>query len=471
MININKSIGVKMNHNCQIFTPSYIAREMLDLINYTEDILEKYVLDNSCGDGSLLSEAVRRYITKALKCKKTKKQISKELFTYILGVEIDPIYVEECKKNLTQTAKEYGINNSNWNIVCSDGLKHDFNMKFDFIVGNPPYIAYAMLNNEERQYVRENFESCSYGKFDYSYAFVEKCLKLLNDNGKMVFITPSNMYKTQFGKELRRLMLPYITQIIDYSFEKVFKKVLTSPAITVFDKNITPNIIYKLKLYDNQTEVNITKDKLKDKWFFFKNESKGKKRFGDYFKVSNSIATLCNKVYIINDSTVENYNIESLALRDAISPKSQKYNKKEYIIFPYKYDDNNLQKYDEEEYKKLFPNAYKYLLENKEKLEKTNKDTSAKWFEFGRSQALSHLNQPKLLISTIATNKIVVYDLDQDQIPYSGLYIVPTRELGLDVAKDILNKKSTMKYLKVSGIVLSGSSIRISTKDIENLKF
>ena len=106
-----------MNHNCQIFTPSYIAREMLDLINYTEDILEKYVLDNSCGDGSLLSEVVRRYITKALKCKKTKKQISKELFTYIMGIEIDPIYVEECKKKLTQTAKEYGVNNSNWNIV------------------------------------------------------------------------------------------------------------------------------------------------------------------------------------------------------------------------------------------------------------------------------------------------------------------------------------------------------------------
>ena len=266
-------------------------------------------------------------------------------------------------------------------------------------------------------------------------------------------------------------MLPYITQIIDYSFEKVFKKVLTSPAITVFDKNITPNIIYKLKLYDNQTEVNITKDELKDKWYFFKNESKGKKRFGDYFKVSNSIATLCNKVYIIDDSTVENYKIEPLTLRDAISPKSQKYSKKEYIIFPYKYIDNGLQKYDEEDYKRLFPNTYHYLLENKEKLEKTNKDTSAKWFEFGRSQALTHLNQQKLLISTIATNRIVVYDLDKDQIPYSGLYIVPTRELGLDVAKDILNKKSTMRYLKASGIVLNGSSIRISTKDIENLKF
>lgn len=461
-----------MNHNCQIFTPSYIAKEMLDLINYNEDILGKYVLDNSCGDGSLLAEIVRRYITKALKSKKTKKQICKELSTYITGVEIDEFYAEKCKENLTKIAKEYGINNTNWNIICSDGLKFKFDIKFDFIVGNPPYIAYAMLSKEERQYVKENFESCSYGKFDYSYAFVEKCLKLLQNDGKMVFITPSNMYKTQFGKELRKLMLPYITQIVDYSFEKVFKKVLTSPAITVFNKNPTSQLIYKLKLYDNQTEVVIIKSQLNDKWYFFKNQSKGRRQFGDYFKVSNSIATLCNKVFVINENIIKKYNIEPGSLRNAISPKSQKYGKKEFIIFPYKYDNyNNIQKYTEEEYQNLFPNTYQYLYEHKEKLEKTNKDISAKWFEFGRSQALAHLNQPKLLISTIATNKLVVYELDKDEIPYSGLYIVPTRNLDLDLAKSILDKKSTMEYIKASGIVLSGCSVRISTKDIENLKF
>ena len=380
--------------------------------------------------------------------------------------------MEKCKNNLTQTAKEYGINITNWNIICDDGLKHKFDLKFDFIVGNPPYIAYAMLNNEERKYVKENFKSCSYGKFDYSYAFIEKCLSLLSNNGKMVFITPSNMYKTQFGKELRKLMLPFITQIIDYSFEKVFKKVLTSPAITVFDKNDNPNLVYKLKLYDDQREVCITKSELKDKWYFFKNESKGRKRFGDYFKVSNSIATLCNEVYIINENIIEKYGIETQALKNTISPRSKKYDRKEYIIFPYKYDENNkLIRYEELEYQKQFPNTYKYLFENKDKLEKTNKDIGAKWFEFGRSQALAHLNQPKLLISTIATNNLIVYDLTKDDIPYSGLYIVPIRNFDLDFAKLILNKKSTMKYLKASGIVLNGTSIRISTKDIENLKF
>ncbi len=462
---------VNMNYNCQIFTPSRIVVEMLDLINYNDDILDKYMLDNSCGNGNLLIEVVKRYISKALNSGKTKEQISKDLSTYIVGIEIERELVEECKKRLTGIAKDYGINNTDWKIICEDGLSSNFETKFDFIVGNPPYIAYSVLKKEQRQFVKNNFVSCTYGKFDYSYAFIEKCLSLLKDNGKMVFITPSNMYKAQFGRELRKLMLPYVTRIVDYSFEKIFDKVLTSPAITVFEKILSKSLIYELKTEKVQSIRSISKSNFKDKWYFSESESKGKRRFGDFFKVSNSVATLCNNVYVVDKTTIEKYKIEKDTLKVAISPKAQKLNRIEFIIFPYRYIENSYKAICEDEYKRLYPNAYKYLLENKETLQSTNKDNKKKWIEYGRSQALAHLNQPKLLVSTIATQELVIYELSKGQIPYSGLYIVPKKELGLDVAKEILSKKSTMKYLKASGIVLSGTSIRISAKDIANLKF
>lgn len=55
-----------------------------------------------------------------------------------------------------------------------DYLKWEPDRKFDFIVGNPPYITYQELDEENRSYVRNNFITCEKGKFDYCYAFIEK---------------------------------------------------------------------------------------------------------------------------------------------------------------------------------------------------------------------------------------------------------------------------------------------------------
>lgn len=53
-------------------------------------------------------------------------------------------------------------------------------------------------------------------------------------------------------------------------------------------------------------------------------------------------------------------------------------------------------------------------------LDKRQSDNNAKWYEYGRSQALSGLNRQKLLISTVVTNDVDVYELEQECIPYAG---------------------------------------------------
>ena len=52
----------KIKNKCQIFTPNSIANKMLDLAGYNKSIFGKKVLENSCGDGQILSEIVKRYI-------------------------------------------------------------------------------------------------------------------------------------------------------------------------------------------------------------------------------------------------------------------------------------------------------------------------------------------------------------------------------------------------------------------------
>ena len=98
--------------------------------------------------------------------------------------------------------------------------------------------------------------------------------------------------------------------------------------------------------------------------------------------------------------------------------------------------------------------------------------SSAKWYEYGRSQALAHLNMKKLLVSTIITNVVEIYEIDELTVPYSGIYItLLDNNYTLADAVEILRSESFLQYVKNIGINVNGESIRITCKDINNYHF
>ncbi len=458
---------------CQVFTPNHIVKYMLDKIDYKSNIFGKKIIDNSCGTGNILVEVVERFIADAKKSRKHKETIKKGLESCIFGYDVDPKMVKICIGNLNNVAHNYGLKNVQWNVFNQDGLYIE--NTFDYVVGNPPYISYLDLNHETRLKTKKNFYSCSVGKFDYSYAFLEKGLSSLSEHGKMVMLTPSNMFKTVFGEKLRAIIKTELIEIIDCSTLDMFNGVLTSPAITVFEKGNKSNLlVYRDKYIDgSETEKFINKNNLIGKWDFSGFVPNGTRRFGDYFKVSNSIATLANRVFIHNvkDDGSINVDVESSILRIAKSPKTEQYEIKQKIIFPYDYKNSVLIRYKEDEFEKRFPRAYKYLKSQKKELDKRDSDKNALWFEYGRSQALAHLNEEKLLMSTIITRKVRLYKLGKEVIPYSGLYIIPKGCMSLDTAVTLLESQHFYDYLLSKGIKESGLSIRISSKDVENFRF
>lgn len=90
---------------------------------------------------------------------------------------------------------------------------------------------------------------------------------------------------------------------------------------------------------------------------------------------------------------------------------------------------------------------------------------------YGRSQALRHINQSKLLMSTIITKTVRVYVLDSDTVPYSGIYIIPKSNVSLDEARLILQTERFYNYLLTKGVKVSGDSIRVSSKDVEDYMY
>ncbi len=457
--------------DCQVFTPSETVNYMLDLLDYNDGVYGKTIIDNSCGSGNFLVEIVRRFVADAVKQNITKRKIKNALEKCIFGCDIDPECVDICIKNLDAIALSFGIKNIQWNVSLCDGLYFDTYSEFDFVVGNPPYISYLDLDDETRLKTRTNFSSCAKGKFDYSYAFIEKGLQLLKQNGRMIMITPANMFKTVFAENLRDMIKPQLTHIIDCSSKKIFDKVLTTPAITIYKKGCQSNILIYKEIFDSgiEQERTISKDSLVDKWNFTDYVSSGTKRFGDLFKASNCIATLANDIFIHseNENGKLDIDVEPKALRIAKSPKSEQFGIKQKIIFPYYYQKGVLKNYSEREISVKFPKLMAYLNSKKKELESRDSDTSAKWYEYGRSQALRHINQKKILISTIITKTVRVYELDAVTVPYSGIYIIPKSDASLDEARLILQTERFYNYLLTKGVKISGDSIRISSKDVE----
>lgn len=465
---------------CQIFTPREYATKLLDYVGYKKDLFGKKIIENSCGDGGILKVIIERYIEETLKYKNL-NEVKIGLENDIYGIELDRKHYETCLKSLDETASKYGINNIKWNLFNENTLKKEWLIKFDYIVGNPPYISYRDNSMAIKNELRLKYRSCKKGRFDYCYAFIEESLNCLSNNGKFAYLIPNSIFKNIYGEELREIIKPTLVKIIDYKSQRIFQNALTTSAIIVCDKGKKSKIIEYLNTEEN-IKIKIKKEDLEGKWIFInqKKELRTRKRFGDYFNASMCVATLYNKAFVLKDyKEDERYihinkleaKIEKNILKKGASPSSLKSGKNEYIIFPYSYTDNELVRYSNEEFEQLYPEARKYLLMHYENLMKRNSDSHAQWYEYGRAQALKHLNQKKLLLSSLITDKLNSYILDKDYIPYSGIYIITKSEFPIEKAKEILESPEFYEYIKNVGKNANGKTLKITANDINNYYF
>lgn len=469
-----------MANHCKVFTPNEYVIELLDAIKYKKNLYGRRVLENSCGDGCILTEIVRRYIESCLKENILIDDIRDGLARDIYGIELERETAKICRENLAKVADQYGIENVEWNIIQANYLLLDLQTEFSYVIGNPPYIVYRDIDKEERNQLKEQFAVCSEGKFDYYYAFLEKGVKELDATGRLAYIIPSSIYKNVHANNLRIFLKENISELYDYTYETKFPGFTTSSTILVFDNSKkSRKLIYR----DVMEGVirKIPKKLLLGKWNFMVEEraiETGNHRFGDYFKVSNTIATLCNDAFLLEDIAAEDdqyyYNkgkkIEKEIVKPAISRKrGEKKNIK--IIFPYSFVGGNLNKYEENDFVNQFPNAAEYIRAFAKILEERNADKNAKWFEYGRSQAIAHMNRRKLVIPSILTVNIQAIIVDEEVIPCAGVYVTEKREQTLEQAKAILESDGFLNYLEGIGIFTTGRSRRVSVHDIEDYVF
>lgn len=370
-----------MASNCQIPTPQKYVQQMLDYVDYSKKLYGKKVLENSCGEGNILLEVVKRYIESAKSEKHSAEEIKNGLNKDIEAYEIDKECIEKCKNRLNKLAASYGIEGIEWNIKNNDFLKEDVQNRYDFIIGNPPYITYHDMDDSQREFLKKSFSTCNNGRFDYCYAFIEASLKTLKNRGKMVYLVPCSIMTNKFAGDLRVKLSKYITEIYDYRTIKIFSQALTSSVIIVCE-NLTNKSDLKYHLVKENTIFEIERKKLTDaKWSVTRDDNNIGVKFSDFFEVKNSVATLLNEAFIFKEYErrddyyiIDEYKIEEELVKDAASIKSLSRGENSYkIIFPYRIEDGKRKDYSENEFEDRFPGAVRYLKQFKDKLKKRKK--------------------------------------------------------------------------------------------------
>jgi len=433
----------------KVYTPEIIVNKILNDIGYNSlEILGKTILDPACGDGRFLIVVAERII-KFSPVKHLKENLKK-----IFGWDIDKQAIDECKEKLNKLIADFDFH-IEWNITQCNSIEklqiqnlfhQTETAKFDFIVGNPPYIRIQHIDETQRKYIQQNYTFCNNGSTDIYIAFFELCFNLLNDNGICGLITPNTYFYTETAKKLRDNFAKHkcIKQITNYAEIQLFDNATTYSAITIFGKQKHNNILYQHATDKTMVKEKIFEIKELDNQKFWqlsieKLHNKNGKKLKDLCNIHVGITTLCDKAYIFPIEPIDNKYVYAVTKlkgkvkieKDILKPivkgstlKNSQEPIKEYILFPYQKINGRHQILAETILQNNYPLCYNYLLSVKEELSKRdNGNPINPWYAFGRTQSLDTSFGKKIIFSPMNKKPNFIYYENEECTFYSGYCI------------------------------------------------
>lgn len=454
----NKKDGV-------VYTPNFIVKNMLNAILYKgQVILKKHVIDNSCGEGAFLIEIVSRYIRAARNNNYNNKQIAYELEFFIHGIEIDYIAHSICIKNLNDILAQFEIEEKvKWDIIRADALETNrFNKKMDYVIGNPPYIRIHDLTLDYRKY-----SFASEGMSDLYLIFFELSIKMLNDTGEIIYITPNSFFTSNAAKKFREYLVEnnLLKKIINLGHFNPFKGITTYPAITLISKQKKSKKVHYYEYDKNNSKNNLISNLKKDNYFingcFYFGESNKLKKFKEIISVKkNPYIFVKNGISTNLDSVFFNDNYKGKFINRALKiSKQQETN----VFFPYEKNGNLIKL---EEIKNDNPMIYKILIKNMKEL-KSRSLQKQEWYEFARTQGINDVYKEKMVVNNIVKNveTIKIKIISPGVIPYSGYYLL-SYKYDYKFIEKLLKEFDFIEYLKILRKDKNGEYYFFSSSDL-----
>lgn len=486
--------------NGAFFTPDYIIDFIINEIQPKENDTN---LDPSCGCGAFLVGLTDYY-------KRTfNKPIKKIIKENIFGSDILEYNIHRAKLILTIYALQNGeqLKDTDFNLYHQDSLRTSWKISFDNIVGNPPYVKFQDLTDNNRNYLAKHWTTVEGGTFNLYFAFFELGYKLLKPTGKLGYITPNNYFTSLAGEALRKYFLHQkcVTRIVDFSHKKVFDA-QTYTAITFLNKQQNDAITYdrikdgyspELFLANANGSPNYLENLNVKKWRLLKTDEQQNiktietigKPIGKLFDICVGIATLKDEIFFIDGSKQKNgyylkttdngtfeiekeivkpvYKISDFRTQDEVECNTRK------IICPYNIKNGIATAIPESDFKKKYPKCYAYFLSEKENLLARDKGKVKfePFFVWGRTQGLTRKGK-KILNPTFSqhprfllveeeegffTNGYGLYFREQESNELFGEIINPITKLeNIDVVQKILNSIVMDYYVTKTSVAIEG---------------
>lgn len=184
------SVG-KKDTNGIFYTPYKIVNEIVESIKINQN--EK-IVDPGCGSGNFLIQIYKKM--------KSEKIPTEKIINNIYGFDIDPVACFLAKINIYLLDNNIEFNKIN--IHTLDYLNDECNIKFDHIIGNPPWGK--KYNAEEKRLLKEKY-GIAFSKLDSFSQFILHSFDLLNDKGYLSFVLPSSILNIAVHESIRKFLL------------------------------------------------------------------------------------------------------------------------------------------------------------------------------------------------------------------------------------------------------------------------
>ena len=494
---LNLDIETKKN-NGVYYTPKVIVDYIINKTIKNHNIIKNpspKILDIYCGCGNFLLEAYDTlYKLFEDNIEKLKENYNSDYWRIdnihnhiisncLYGADIDNLAIDILRNQLINKDKYAYIDK--FNIYCCDSLKKKWEEKFDYVIGNPPYVGHKRIDIEYKKFIFKEYKEVYKGKSDLYYCFYKKIIDILNEDGIASVITPRYFLESPSGKYIRNYIDKNVSieEIIDFLGATIFNNVGISSCIMTFkNKKQINKDIRVLRIKDESIDINkidsienlidskkfkhfiLDKDSLDEEWiiinkqeesFYKQIQNKCEYTLEDICTSFQGIITGCDKAFVVKKDNecvhkidekllkpwVKNTNIDRYVVRDS------NYN----LIYSNDIKSEKIHKYVIDE----FISKYKDKLENRRECKKNIR----KWYELQWGREKSYFERVKIMYPYKASQNRFAIDYNDNfcSADVYSFYINNDyiNEFSYEYIVGLLNSSIYDRYFKIKAKKIS----------------